>query len=205
MRENYTSKDDKELWAELRNGNINAVEALYRKYYALLLNYGNKCTPNNEIVRDCIQELFVKLCNSKHISYTESPRAYLLKSIRNLISDKQTSLTHKSEYLSFNDDVILSVFSDDGIDKNYDESDEDIRMKQSLIKALSQLSNTQKHILYLRYIKNLSHKEVADVIGMSEQSSMNLLSRTLKKLREILSDHSISMISFFIWINSNID
>lgn len=201
----YLQKEDNEVWEALREGDLQALEALYRKYYALLLNYGIKCTPDEELVRDCIQEVFVKLAKSTSLSYTESPRSYLLKALRNMINDKQTSSSYQSECFSFNDEIFEDALVDDVADKIFGRSDDEIRMRKALMHALSQLTPQQKHILYLRYIKELSHKEVAEVMNMNVQSSMNLLSRSISKLRDILTSHSVSLVSFLQFVYEILD
>lgn len=135
MKNHYFQMDDRALWSELRSGSLIALEVIYRRYYSLLLNYGMKCTPD-----------------------------------------------------------------DDSFEKIFGNSDEDLRKKKALVQALSQLTSQQKHILYLRYIKGLSHKEVAEAMDMNVQSSMNLLSRSVSKLREILATHSIMCITFLQWM-----
>ena len=192
----YLQKDNCEIWRSLRDGDLQALEALYRRYYALLLNYGKKCTPDEEMVRDCIQEIFVKLAKSTNLSDTDFHRLYLLKSLRNTINDKSTSVSSQVECFSFNDDVFMDVMADDSADGMFSCSDEDIRMKKKLKQAFSQLTSLQKHIIYLRYIKGLSHKEVAEVMDMNVQSSMNLLSRSIAKLRSILSSCFITIFCF---------
>lgn len=201
----YLQEDDCEVWKALCKGDLQALEVLYRRYYALLLNYGMKCCTDDELVRDCIQELFVKLTKSTHISYTESPRSYLLKGLRNMINDKSTLVSCKMEYFSFNDEIFSEVLSENFSDDIFGRNDDDIRMRKVLIKAISQLTPQQKHILYLRYIKELSHKEVADVMNMNIQSSMNLLSRSISKLRDIIKDYSISVISFIQFVSEILD
>lgn len=201
----YLQEDDCEVWKALCKGDLQALEVLYRRYYALLLNYGMKCCTDDELVRDCIQELFVKLTKSTHISYTESPRSYLLKGLRNMINDKSTLVSCKMEYFSFNDEIFSEVLSENFSDDIFGRNDDDIRMRKVLIKAISQLTPQQKHILYLRYIKELSHKEVADVMNMNIQSSMNLLSRSISKLRDIIKDYSISVISFIQFVPEILD
>ena len=89
---------------------------------------------------------------------------------------------------------------DDSFEKFFGNSDEDLRKRKVLVQALSQLTPQQKHILYLRYIKGLSHKEVAEAMDMNVQSSMNLLSRSVSKLREILAANSIMCIAFLQWM-----
>lgn len=205
MANPYLHKDDNEVWKGLCEGDLQALEALYRKYYALLLNYGMKCTPDDELVRDCIQEVFVKLAKSTHLSYTESPRSYLLKSLRNMINDKQSSASFQAECFTFNDEVFAETLADDFAEDIFGRSDDEIRMRKALMHALSHLTAQQKHILYLRYIKELSHKEVAEVMNMNVQSSMNLLSRSISKLRDILTSHSVSLVSFLQFVYEILD
>lgn len=200
MKNHYFQMDDRALWLELRSGSLIALEVIYRRYYSLLLNYGMKCTPDDDMVRDCIQELFVKLAKSSNLSDTEYPRSYLLKSLRNMINDKSTSARSQVECFSFNDEIFSDIMDDDSFEKIFGNSDEDLRKKKALVQALSQLTSQQKHILYLRYIKGLSHKEVAEAMDMNVQSSMNLLSRSVSKLREILATHSIMCITFLQWM-----
>lgn len=197
----YLQKDDGEIWKSLREGDLRALEALYRRHYALLLNYGTKCTADEELVRDCIQDVFVKLAKSTSLSDTASPRSYLLKSLRNRINDKSTSTGCQVACFSFNDDLIANKIADNSADGKFVSSDEDIRMQKALKQALSQLTPQQKHILYLRYIKGLSHKEVAEAMDMNVQSSMNLLSRSIAKLRAILSCYSIPITCFLQYMN----
>lgn len=105
MKNHYFQMDDRALWSELRSGSLIALEVIYRRYYSLLLNYGMKCTPDDDMVRDCIQEQFVKLAKSSNLSDTEYPRSYLLKSLRNMINDKSTSARSQVECFSFNDEI----------------------------------------------------------------------------------------------------
>ena len=57
-------------------------------------------------------------------------------------------------------------------------------MKEGWLRAISRLSGRQREILYLYYVKELSHQEISAILGMNPQSSKNLLSRTLARLRE---------------------
>lgn len=68
-------------------------------------------------------------------------------------------------------------------------------MKEGLAKAISRLSGRQREILYLYYVKELSHQEISAILGMNPQSSKNLLSRTLARLREFF--FSVSTIWIF--------
>ena len=71
--------------------------------------------------------------------------------------------------------------------KLFPKNDHDLQLARRLLEAISQLSPNQKTVLYLRYVQELSYKEIADVMDMNIQSSMNLSSRALAKLRTLVT------------------
>ena len=60
-------------------GDTKPLEVLYKRHYELLLNFGLKYVSDEEFVKDCIQDLFVKLCSSTRLSPTDYVRSYLLE------------------------------------------------------------------------------------------------------------------------------
>ena len=60
---------------------------------------------------------------------------------------------------------------------------------------IEQLQKELTHAQYLYYVKELSHQEISAILGMNPQSSKNLLSRTLARLREFF--FSVSTIWIF--------
>ena len=62
-----------------------------------------------------------------------------------------------------------------------------------LMKALTKLSPHQREIIYLYYVNGLGHDEIAEILGINYQSSKNLLSRTLSKLRRWFSLDALIM------------
>ena len=77
----------------------------------------------------------------------------------------------------------------------FKKDDVDVKNERRLAKAISRLSGRQREILYLYYVKELSHQEISAILGMNPQSSKNLLSRTLARLREFF--FSVSTIWIF--------
>lgn len=164
-------------------GNVRVLEILYRRHYDLLLNYGMKFYPDKEMVKDCIQDIFVKLHQSSKLSGTECVKTYLLKSMRNLLIDKLSAVrpTEDIESVSFS----LSV-DDSSLSALFERNDDDIRLSKQLLQAFSQLPANQREAIYLRYVKELPYKKIAEVLGIAPQSSLNLVQRALGKLRSIM-------------------
>jgi len=170
----YQDLSDFELWEIFRAGDKNPLEFLYLRHYDLLLNYGLKFIKDEELVKDAIHDLFVKLYIKQKIDSTISVRAYLLKSLRNLLYDMLNTFHEISiEQIEYEFSIV-----DAEIENLYKKSDIDVVRSKKLINALAKLNGNQKMILYLRYIKELSYKEIAEILNINEQSSMNLVFRT---------------------------
>ena len=159
-------------------GDTKPLEVLYKRHYELLLNFGLKYVSDEEFVKDCIQDLFVKLCSSTRLSPTDYVRSYLLTSLKNLIFDKLSSLKSTEDINALPFDLTIE---DTSLEVLF--NDEDIQMIKNLQEAYKQLSENQRMAIYLRYIKGLSYREVAAVLEINPQSAMNLVSRTLTSLR----------------------
>src|ERR1051325_334426 len=75
------------LWNEFRNGNADAFGQLIKIHYQDLFNYGTRFTKDEEMVKDCIQDLFLALwANRLTINETSFVKYYLLKSLRHSLS-----------------------------------------------------------------------------------------------------------------------
>ena len=177
--------DDIALWGLLIKGDQKALEILYQRYYSLLLNYGLRCSTDKELVKDCIQDLFINLHQNTHINVTNiTVRSYLLKALRNNLTYK---LATNKEADSLDDSVFHIPLNEDLFEQLFPKNDHDLQLARRLLVAISQLSPNQKTVLYLRYVQELSYKEIADVMDMNIQSSMNLSSRALTKLRTLVT------------------
>ena len=76
MQDNF--ENEVVLWDCFRKGNRLAYAYLYKKYIYLLLSYGMQLTPDRELVKDCAQEVFIRLYTYKETIKPEQIKVYLL-------------------------------------------------------------------------------------------------------------------------------
>lgn len=173
---------DRIIWELCLKGDRNAFEALYRKYYPILYNYGKLYTQDADIVKNCLQDFFLKLIsNYANLSQPISIHAYLLKAFRHTLYNKLRSEQARHDIQTDYTDSVLSIKAEQIID----EEDSSPR-NRFICHALKTLSSKQQEILYLYYIRELSHEEIAELLNINYQSSKNLLFRSISKLREML-------------------
>ncbi len=186
MIKNNAKNEEKDIyqWQQFCQGKTAALEFFYLKYYNLLYNYGLKLLNDPDHIQDFIQDIFYKICKYKHPETISNLKVYLLRSMRNSVYDYYSTIKEIQNI----DDMEFSIPDDDIVFNHFfAKDDEDIQRWKSVLVAIQTLTNRQKQILYLYYIKDLSHKEIADILDIAPQTSVNTLSNTIKKLSTLLN------------------
>lgn len=168
------------LWRDFRKGDRAAYAAIYKKYFLVLYQYGKKVSNDHELVKDTIQDLFIKLWNNReNLQETTSVKYYLLASFKRKLLDTFRSPQAKVEINTELLEQDLFVVED---------MEEDMQSKkEDVLQALNRLSSHQQKLLQLKFYKNLSNQEIAQEMGITIQSVYNAVFKTLKSLRNQLS------------------
>jgi len=195
MQYTLCNMKDVALWNLVLKGDMKALSVLYQKHYELLLNFGLKYTSDEELVKDCIQDVFVKICTSKRLSSTVYVRSYLLTSLKNNISDKLSSLRLTEELDEYTFELRVE---DAAIESLFRENDEELQLSKKLISAYRSLPENQRMAIYLHYVQGLSYREMAAVLNVNPQSSMNLVSRALASLRSRMTLDEYLLLVFIL-------
>lgn len=177
--------DEDRLWTALRCGQREALDRLFCLFYTPLVNYGIKLISDEELTKDGIQELFLRLW--KHhtsLSTAKSVQAYLMFSLRRiLLRQVQNRKKRYERARTYLDEAFSASFS---MEEVIVRTELDREKKQELVKAINHLNSRQKEALFLRYYHGLNNTEIAEVMGINRQSVRNNLSRALQSLRTIV-------------------
>ena len=187
----YRKMEDNQLWALLIEGDKDALKEIYCRHYDLLYNFGLKLCGNEELVKDCIHDMFLRIFDKKHLYNITYVRTYLLKSLKNLLLEearKKESI--KQEEFNSQIHILENELPNIAFFENDDEA---LRLSRRLSQAYKQLNKNQQQIIYLRFIKELSFNEIADFLDINIQSAMNLSSRAMAKIRSILTNDNLKI------------
>jgi RNA polymerase sigma factor (sigma-70 family) len=172
------------IWNNFRNGDDASFTVLYEIYSDYLYRYGLKLMPDEEELKDCIQDLFVALYeNRKNLPSTENVLFFILKMLRNRIID----IYRKKRQLVYVPHEELQFSVNYCFDPENDESDKDNEVFEKLEKTLNTLNPRQKEAVYLRYKMELSYEEIARMLEINYQSARNLIHRAVSKIRDEMS------------------
>ncbi len=184
---------DFEIWQRFLKGDEKAFSYIFDTYHLQLYEYGRRFTGNENLVRDSIQDLFFELAIKKEkLSQTDNILFYLLKSLRirifgNLRKEKNQNLGLESD---ITDEFFLSYSTES------DELEKEFKL-DLLAEAINQLPSRQKEVIYLKFYKNLSNAEVAEIMQINYQSVGNSIQKAIHKLKSILHSGADSVIFFF--------
>lgn len=182
---------DKELWIDFLSDKNEAFRIIYEKYFPELFKYGCYFSDDEDLVKDCIQDLFVNLYNYRSkLTQTNSIKPYLITSLKQNIFKKLKSVSEQRkkivniENLSFNYSFI-------------DDTNEDDDKFALLQNAMNDLTSRQKEAIYLKYVTGLSYEELSVAMNLSYQASRNLIFHAMERLRKSISNKAFCLLLIF--------
>lgn len=174
---------DSLLWNELRQGNHEALETIYRTYFKQLYNYGRRFACDEATVEDCLQELFVELWSKRqNLSETNAILPYLYVSLKRKII-KSVRNIRKSTDVEFSD---IKFNVDLSIESSILAADETEENRIQLQEAFKHLSSRQKEIVYLKFYSGMDYEGISELMDLNYQSARNLVARALQKLQKYM-------------------
>lgn len=186
MKTNYNNIREREeaaqtLLAAYRQGDQNAFMSLYDMYAEMLLNYGLCITSDKELVKDCVQDVFIKLISKSQDLQVTKVTSYLLISLRNRLLDEFRRKNYMTETAV--EDIRVSSTTVEDVENSYilDESSlNNVRKVQIL---MDELTPRQRQVFTLYYIEQRKYEDICDIMQMNYHSVRNLVHRGMLKLR----------------------
>jgi RNA polymerase sigma factor (sigma-70 family) len=174
--------EDELLWRKLLRGNVAAFETLMTSHFRVLFQYGLKFSPDEEFVKDTIQDLFLYIWERRQNLNADIPVIpYLMASLRRMMN--RASVTGVSYIPSFeNHPMLFDVkFC---VEKEYIRHESSRLLSYRLNKILDKLPPRQKEAIYLKFYQELTREQIALVMNISPQTVSNVLQIAMKQLRK---------------------
>lgn len=174
---------DEDLWKSFLNGRQEDLGEVFLRYYTRLYNYGMKLMHNEDMVKDGIQELFLKLWNNREsVDHAQCVEFYLLFSLRRILFEqkkRQKAIQRRDQkYMNMNSDSLKTI------EENIVAAELESERYNHYKKAMKLLTGRQKEVLYLRLQHGLTNYEIAMLLNLSDQSIKNYMYEAIKLLKE---------------------
>ncbi len=173
----------REIVEDCKRGSRQAQFELYRLYSKAMYNICLRMVRNELDAEDLLQNSFVDVFTKLNsFRYQSSVGAWIKRIVVNNCINFLKKRRLKIEEL---DDKFHSA---DGQEKE-DDFHFDVN---SLNRALMQLPNGYRVIFSLYLMEGYDHKEIAEILNISEATSKSQYSRAKKKLRELLGSEAVT-------------
>lgn len=175
---------DHELLKACVKDDRRAQKKVYEWCYTHLIKQCVRYYSNHEDARMVFNMAFLKIVKGlEQVDWNELHFLPWAKRIvaNAIIDDFRKNKNHK-QYLTLKEnDAELSYFA--GASPNDGETEMGV---QSVMKLLEQIPSTSAHVFSLYVIDGFSHKEIGELLGMTEGTSKWHLSTARKQLRDLL-------------------
>jgi RNA polymerase sigma-70 factor (ECF subfamily) len=174
----------KEVLIEFVQGQKQAFDKIYAAYapgmYGICLRY-TRC---DDDAKDVLQESFIKIYQSREKYNVDLPIGAWIKTIT-----IRTALNYiKDNYrLILTDDEMRfdrSVFEEEHEDNNRE-------LKEKLLQVLQQLPDGYRTVFNLYTIDNLTHKEIAEYLDITEGTSKSQYFKAKKMIHHLLESEKV--------------
>jgi len=191
-------RTDEELLAEYRAGDARAFERLLRRYRGPLFTFLLRMVADRQRAEDLTQEAFLRVVRA---AATWEPRArfqtWLYTVARNLCVDQSRrdrfrradSLDAHAPGLEDGPPLVESIAGDGPMP---DRAAQSAMLRPALEKALAQLPEEQREVFLLREQAGMPFKEIAQLLGVNENTIKSRMRYALEGMRKSLTAAGIT-------------
>ena len=175
--------EETQILNDIKSGDRHAMEMLYRRYAGYATAVARRYVPDTNDMRDVLQDSFVKVfTNIDKFTYRGegSLKAWILR----VVANESITLLRKTSRLSFTDEVPENIIGED-------EPEVDYMPSEILNEMIGKLPIGYRTVLNLFVFENRSHKEIATILGIKEDSSASQFYRAKKMLAHMINDYKV--------------
>lgn len=182
---------EQELLDSIYKGNKTVFEILFKTYYNRLCAFAVNFVSRNDLAEDIVADVFLKLWEKKEsVNITDSISSYLFRAVKNSCINYLNREKRRSHTISENEISLLNLKLEYLISERYPLTDLIGKELEERIKTeIEKLPGQCREIFYLSRFEDFSHKEIAEKLGISENTVKVQIYRALSKLRQGLKDY----------------
>lgn len=173
----------KEIIELSKSGNESAQYQLYSLYAKSMYNICMRMLGLREEAEDALQEAFTVIFEKLDTFRFESSFGAWTKRI--VINTCLNNLSKRKIDLCFNEEINTEVFESD----NNSNDNLELEVKE-VHRAINKLPEGYRIILSMYLLEGYDHKEISDILNISESTSRTQYMKAKKKVREYLTNPS---------------
>ena len=169
--------DFEEMLAAMAEGREEAFADLIRQFGPALLRTARTLAGNHAEAEDAVQEVFVGLVSSRHqLTSVSSLPAYLFTSLRRAV-------TRRRETQHRDHSARKEWYERQELKSSETTSDAGAESRESLKERVKKLPLAEREVLALKLDGELSFREIADVLGINQNTAASRYRYAIDRLR----------------------
>ena len=193
---NFHEQTDYQLINLYEQGIDEAFDVLVERHRQSIFGYILRLTAGNQdVANDIFQETFTKaiICIRNH-QYQQTGKfsAWLMRVAHNLVVD---GVRREHGYTSVSDEKVDYLFNSITLSENVvEESFYRGAVSSTLQRLVALLPENQQEIVQLRFVEELSFKEIAERLDISINTALGRIRYALINLRKVVAEHDLQLV-----------
>lgn len=175
----YNTYTDEELSGLLKSSDEAAFTEIYNRYWQALLHTAFHILQDKEAVQDIIQDVFISLWMRRSEVNIKNLNGYLHQAVRFSVFKAIREMRHDRTFYERLTAVTVDIITDDPLL---------FKEQQQLIQQLiDTMPKDWQEAFLLSRENNMTFKQIAELLGISEKTVEKRISRSLKFIRSGLA------------------
>lgn len=186
---------DTELIERIKKGDRCAFDTLYDRFFAKNYAYALRYVRNKSDAEDVVIQVFANIWEKRSkLNINSSVSSYLFKSVYNRCIDLiKNNNRYDFDYLNRDD-----FEKEAGVRYNVEDILLNKELNEIISASINNLPEQCKRVFELSRFEDLSQKEIAKKLNISENTVETHIGRALKKLRESLTKYILIFLHFVV-------
>jgi len=191
------SMTDEELALSYINGNNQAFDKLLSRSQDKIFNYIMYIVKDEDLANDLFQETFLKaITKMRSGRYTDTGKFFwwLTRVAHNVIIDYYRAQKSSKIVEPTKDNDLSNLSSNSLMDSNRESELANEQVLRDVKKLVEALPESQREVVIMRYFQELSFKEIAEMTGVSINTSLGRMRYALMNLRKLTHQHGVNLV-----------
>ncbi|BAU54862.1 RNA polymerase sigma factor [Mucilaginibacter gotjawali] len=176
----YNTLTDCELADLLNEGDEEAFNHIYKRFWKKIYNETYKRLKDTEIAGDIVQDVFADLWIKRHSRKIENLNAYLITAARYQVFMQYKKASVKSFF-----EQPLELLNHPSL---FADSIQEVKeLKDCINEWMSLQPEKRREVFRLKFIEDKSTREISEVLNISQKTVQNQFTISLHSLRSTLS------------------
>lgn len=173
---------DDYLFQQIRNGQQEAMELFFNRYYTRLCRFGLGYESDSCLVEEKVADVFIELWNNRNtLDKIRNPKSYIYVVVKNSLKKAQ-----KFELFYQQIDETKAIDSVPSIEEEIIDDEQKEFNKNMIREILDIIPKKSRHVFELSRIDGLKYKEISEILNVTPKTVENHIGLALKYISKAL-------------------